>query len=217
MGLFKKKSNQQTEEPRIINVKCPKCGKMHELMLHHTKYLLDGTPALPMTKLLERIHVCDCGMLITPVEYSIVIMNNPRYTEGLSQSDPILRKLDLLISATGDLSALTYYAQYYNEIGDADKEKQALLRAIEALESGKDRMTLIVPANQFSSLHTNYPMHQYVEDRLIDLYRRTKQYEKAKILIKQRREKQYPLTPHEIFAFLSLEEKFMRQNNSSAK
>lgn len=217
MGLFKKKANQQSEEPNIINVKCPKCSQTHELTLYDTKYLLDGTPALPMTKLLERIHICDCGMLVAPVEYPIAIMNNPGYKEGLFQPDPILRKLDLLISATGDLSALTYYAQYYNEIGDADKEKQALLQAIEALESGEDRRALAVPAGQFMSLHTNYSMHQYTEDRLIDLYRRTKQYEKAKILIKQRREKQYPVTPHEIFAFLSLEEKLMRQNNSSAQ
>lgn len=59
MGLFKKKANQQSEEPNIINVKCPKCSQTHELTLYDTKYLLDGTPALPMTKLLERIHICN--------------------------------------------------------------------------------------------------------------------------------------------------------------
>lgn len=216
MGLFKKKEKQP--ECQYITAKCPHCGKEYTLPFYNFKWRLDGTPDLPMAKRMESLEICECGMLVSNVALSTRFFNAPEYQFALQETDPVLRKLKAWsVLLNGDAGLHMFYAHHYRECGNAEDEQIELCKAIDTIERGIDNATLRVfpkdcPQVKFKSEHFMTP-----EDRLVDLYRRTAQWDKALVLIQQLRTKEYTVRPNAKFAILDYEERLIKSKNSSVQ
>ena len=216
MGLFKKTQKIVKEEatPVSMTKKCAKCGKEHQLVIHNPKRRLDGSYAMPVAEFLSDVQVCDCGMLVTQLEYPADIMGIPGYADALQQHDSVVKKLSLLLTVTGDPRFWTYIAQYYSEQGDTQAEARAWEQVIARLESGEDKMTNNVPADAFAALKTTHSLAQNAEHRLIDAYRRAGYFDKALEKIQQCRENNIS---NERTLWLNLEEALSKTKNRIAQ
>lgn len=216
MGLFKK--TKVPPQCQYFTTKCPNCGKEHNLTFHYFTWRLDGTPNIPMTKRMESLSVCECGMLVSHIALSTHFFQTQAYKDALQEEDLVLRKLKAWsVLLNSDYSLHLFYAHYYRECNDNANEQLCLKKAIDVIEQGVDNVTLRVlpkdcPQVRFQSEHFMTP-----EDRLVDLYRRTSQWDKALALIRQLRNKEYFVTPNAKFAILDYEEKLIKAHDASVQ
>ena len=216
MGLFKKKEKQP--ECQYITAKCPHCGKEYALPFYNFKWRLDGTPDLPIAKRMESLEICECGMLVSHVAFSTYFFQTQAYQEALQEESPVLRKLkawSVLLNCDAGLHM--FYAHYYHECGDIENEQLAIQQAIKVIEDGVDNATLRVFPHEFPKVQLKSEHFMTPEDRLVDLYRRASQWDKALTLIHQLRNGKYVVKPNAKFAILDYEEKLIQAKNNSVQ
>ncbi len=213
MGLFKKKEIQP--ECQYIIAKCPNCGKEYTLPFYDFKWRLDGTPDLPMAKRMESFEVCECGMLVAHDAIATTRLTSKEHNDALQQKDITVRKLKVLHALTHDESLWLWCAHYYQECGDEEQMNVFLNKAIDAILNQQDRKVLRMPYTELSRIPLNTEYIMYPEDRLVDLYRQTKQWGKALQVIQKLRQQEYGAYPYARFAVLNLQENLIKAHNSS--
>ena len=214
MGLFSKKSMSET-------IKCPNCGQEYIIPAHqYDKHYLDGMYTMPISKMMEMAVVCSkCGLLHSTQDLSGIWKTQHKTAEYKAAMDKVYlndteRKLALWDALSHSVDLVMYWAHYYNEINDVHSEQQMLHKAIQYIESKKDNYAAQYNLHEFAALHHYYGIFAMTpEVRLVDLYRRTSQWEKAIAQIDMLRQKTYVVEPDALFVYLDLEEKLVQKHN----
>jgi hypothetical protein len=214
MMLFRKNKNQCPRCETAV-VRCDNCHKEYALPFYQFKWCLDGTPKIPITQRLQSFHICECGMLVTGETLPTHVLQLPEYEQALRRTDMNLRKLDALYCITRDESIWLWYAHYLNEQNNEEATQHYLNKAIEAIINNTDHKTIQIFPDDFDGVKLEDALDLQPQDRLVDLYRQTKQWEKALQLINTLRNQPYPFHPHERFAFLKREERLICAHDSS--
>ncbi len=171
-----------------ISKACPNCGKEHELTFYNIPHLyLDCSPALQMSKFTQRIVICtECGLVyfyedewLLNAEAAIA---QPEYqtalnAEYVSEAEKKLVLLGLLYEFE---FVPLYLAHLYRELKNTTKESEWLDVAIKNIQNGADAVCDAYPRHEFKNLHFDGELCISPEMRLVDLYRRTEQFENAK-------------------------------------
>lgn len=215
MGLFKKKKSEPQCE--YFTAKCPNCGTEYTLPFYSFQWRLDGTPDIPMAKRMESFEVCECGMLVTHDAIATSRLISEEYTNVLQQPDITMQKLKMLHALTHDESIWLWCAHHSHECGNAEQEGALMQKAIEAIIHKQDRKVLRIQHTELASMSLDTEYIMYPEDRLVDLYRQTKQWDKALQTIQELRHQEYGAYPHARFAVLNLQEKLIKTHNSFIK
>lgn len=214
MGLLKKK------EPEIkhITVKCPNCEKEHQIPMHQAKWRLDGTPDMSIVDMMSAFVFCECGMLVSYPPFSTCHFTKPSYQTALQEPDIVLRTLKAWEILTNYADGLyTLYAHYYHECGQFEDERMALLQAIDTIKRGGDPSAITLDASECANAKFTGTYFMSAEDRLVDLYRRTEQWDKALTTIQELRNQKYMVQPIAKFMVLDQQERWIRKQDSSVK
>lgn len=219
MGLSKKSKPAQTKV-----IKCPLCGHEHAINVYnYTGFYLDGMHNLPVSKAMEMMVVCTaCGLLYSAEDREInwrVRLRSQEYQQALSKQYPSVteQKLALWDVLLHREYMPMYYAHYYREIGDREKEQVALQDAITAILSGKDNAKYNMHGIKWVNFNCVGQIVLTPDVRLVDLYRRTKQWDKALQQIEKVRTMEYMVTPYELFEYLKFEKRLITQKNSDIR
>lgn len=216
MRLFKKKEKKTWIEKEPCIVKCPNCGKEHTLAVFEHKTRLDGMPALPMTEFMKAFSVCECGMLVTKVEFNPNVMQLDGYQQAMKEPDPTVRLLKLLYYANAeDATCWLRIADYYREQEMYGPERESLLKYIEALKCGNCHPWETVYAGQFASLKIENHICIHAEHCLIDAYRRIADWNAALNCIQQERKREYYADSGDIMRWLRKEEKLIKSRDTA--
>lgn len=179
MGLFNKTK---------IQLECPNCGKEHDLMFHNvTHFYLDCSPAIPMSQFAQRIAICtECGLVYFLEDLWLLdpekAVSQPKYQEALKAEylNDAEKKLVLMGLLYEFEFVPLYRAHLYRECNDTAKEQEWLHIAIKDIEDGVDEVEDAYTKQEFRNLSFCGELYVSPEMRLIDLYRRTGQFDKAK-------------------------------------
>lgn len=179
MGLFRKTKIQR---------ECPNCGKEHDLVFYNVPHLyLDCSPAIPMSRLAQRIAICtECGLVYLLEDEWLLdaegAVSQPKYQEALKAEymNDAEKKLVLLGLLYEFEFVPLYRAHLYRECHDTAKEQAWLNIAIKNIEDGVDTVHVAYANQEFRNLSFYGELYVSPEMRLIDLYRRTRQFDKAK-------------------------------------
>ena len=216
MGLFKKKSTETWAEKEPVVVKCPNCGKEHTLAVFDCKYRLDGMLALPVSEYIKCFQVCECGMLVTKIDFNPNVMQLEEYQVALKEKDAVLRILRLLYYANAqDATIWINIADYYREQEMYGPEREALLKVIDALEAGYCHSWTEIYEGQFANLDIANHMCVMREHCLIDMYRRIADWNAALTRIQQERKRTYYADPSDIMRWLRKEEKLIKSRDTA--
>ncbi len=213
--IFSKKNKNKFPQYETAVVACDHCHKEHTLPFYQFKWCLDGTPKIPITQRLQSFHICDCGMLVTGETLPTHVLKLPEYQQALQHTDINLRKLGALYCITHDESIWLWYAHYFDEQNNHETAQHYLAKAIDAINNNTDRKTIQIFPGDFDGVKLEDVFDLQPQDRLVDLYRQTKQWELASQLIDSLRTQSYLIPPHERFAFLKREEKLICAHDSS--
>lgn len=217
MGLFKKKdAPTQTQV-----IKCPVCGCEHTVNVHHyTGFYMDGMHNLPVSKAMEMMVVCTtCGLLYSAEDLAInwkEKLQSKEYQQALAKQYPSLteQKLALWDALLHGKYMPMYYAHYYHEIGNTLNEQKALRTAIDAINTRVDTDKYHVNGKDIVNFRDAGLILMTPDVRLVDLYRRTQQWDAALTQIEKLRSMEYMVTPYTLLSYLKDEEKLIHQKNS---
>lgn len=187
------------------------------LPFYHCKWRLDGTPNIPMAKRMESFEICDCGMLVTHEAIATTRLASSEYNVALQSADSTMRKLNALYALTHDESAQLLCVHYMKECGDKEAAENLMQECIDALCAQRDRKVHRFRHNGLAAMQLQTEYIMYPEDRLVDLYRQTAQWDKAHQLIQQLRHRDYDASPYARFAVLDMQEKLIKAQDSSLK
>ena len=193
---------------------CPNCGKEHQLTLYKAKYYMDGTPACPVEKWMECMQICSCGMLILPTPASVNIMEIPQYRDVVKPSDSTIDKLQALLLCSNSAELYPLCANYYEERNQPEQAMEYLLKAIECNERGEHQAWSYVPFNGFLNLPGLYEFYLDSQTRLVDLYRRAGQFDKALECIRKDKARSVPSEYKAVEEWYKLETKLCKRHNS---
>ena len=171
-----------------IQLACPNCGKEHDLVFHNVTHLyLDCSPAIPMSQFAQRIVICtECGLVYFLEDLWLLdpegAVSQPEYQEALKAEylNDAEKKLVLMELLYEFEFVPLYRAHLYRECNDTAKEQEWLNIAIKNIEDGVDTVVDAYTQQELHNLSFHGELYVSPEMRLIDLYRRTRQFDKAK-------------------------------------
>ncbi len=220
MGFFKKESN--VSKPTI---KCPVCGQEHIVSVYnHDKLYLDGIPAIPISNIMEMWVECEtCGLLYSPEQLTVdweLLRQSDEYQRAREKSyDSITeRKLALLYALLHKSYVPMYSAHYYHEIGNKQKEQESINIITHAIQEGTYQAVYRFNIGNFVAMRNHRgPFTLTPKVLLVDLYRRTSQWDAALQQIEQLRTAEYVVTPYELFEYLKVEERLIKKHNNDLR
>lgn len=183
--MFQKRTHYDDNiiSSRIKTVICPNCGKAHDIMINVPALYMDGSPACSMSKCMEALAVCECGMLCGVNQYDPAWLTNEQYIAALHTQDETLRKINLFYALSENPTILAYYINYYHENGNQAQEQYYLQRYISDLIQYDYTVSLPIDSNSIIKC----PMERTTfraKELLVDAYRRNGQFENALDVIK---------------------------------
>ena len=177
---------------------CTACGKEHKLADYHAQYLLSELPNLPAEQQFACYKICDCGMLVyRNLEglFSFISpmakLKSPQYQEILREPNETLRKLkanEFWFDTKTSVYGWLQYARCFYDAGDIEKEQECLYKAIRMMEENPPKVHMQVSPGLLANVSTGWYQFRN-EDILVDLYRRTRQWDKAMTMIREERNK----------------------------
>lgn len=216
--MFKRKvkveANENIASSYKTTVICQNCGKQHEIIINIPMLYMDGSPACATEKYLQALVVCDCGLICGLQKYSASLLKDPEYLKCLNNPNDILRKLDLLYTATGNPIFLAYYVNYFHEIKDTNAEAMALQRYINTLIEHDFCVYYDIPAHSIVHCKAN-ALTFNADDILIDAYRRAGQFDKSKQLIKKLKQNPHKHKCDEMYKWLKIQKQLIRRKNTN--
>ena len=168
--------------------KCPICGRPHTLeVTDDVGCFLDGVPYQTMESMMKMVALCEnCGVLYTTSKFDANVdeqtaWRSEEYQQAYQASyrDMTEKKLALFDAMYHPTYMPLYYAHYYREVGDAEQESRWLSTAIANIESGADEEEYNMDGMDFVAYHIQGVFHLTPEVRVVDLYRRAGEYDKA--------------------------------------
>lgn len=168
--------------------KCPVCGRPHMIEVEDSVgCYLDGVPAQSMESMMKMVALCtNCGVLYTTSKlYSHIDESTAWRSEEYKQAvqreyrDITEKKLHLFEAMYHPMYMPLYYAHYYHEVGDMEQERKWLNIAIQNLETGEDDEEYNFDGLDFAAYHVQGIFVLTPDLRLIDLYRRIGEFDKA--------------------------------------
>ena len=203
-------------------MECPMCGKPHALVLHeHDSFYMDGVPAISMEQLFAVQALCtECGFMYTHTPPKDVpvwdIWHSEEYQNIMREScyDETERKMKLCMLFYDDPAMPLYFSHYYAEIGNREKECEWLKKAIQQIESGKDDATYFLDRMSLKNCSISYEFHILPEYRLLDMYRRLGNTEKALKYAEQLRNTPDVAT-YGLKTYIEAEENWIRAGNTN--
>lgn len=220
MGLFKKEKTIPT-----ATIKCPVCGKEHVINVYnYDGVYLDNMPTRPVSQAMEMWVECEeCGLLYSAEQLSVnwsEKLHSDEYQAARARTyDSITeRKLALWDALLHRAYIPMYAAHYYHEIGNVQKEQEALDAVISSILAGKYKETYIFDMGKFCAMR-NYggPFTFTPKELLVELYRRTSRWDEACKQIEKLRNAKYVVTPYSLFEYLKVQEKLIKKKNSDLR
>ena len=168
--------------------KCPICKQKHMIEAEDdNRCYLDGVPFQAMETMMKMTAFCEnCGILYTTSPlYSHIDEHASWRSEEYKQAvqreyrDITEKKLHLFEAMYHPMYMPLYYAHYYHEVCDMEQERKWLNIAIQNIETGEDDEDYNFDGLDFAAYPVQGIFALTPDLRLIDLYRRIGDFDKA--------------------------------------